>query len=545
LSRPGGPATPGVARLPVVPPAGGSTYFFPMRPRFLAVLLFAGANAAVSAPLAAQAPPHSTLYLPVASWTTPYVEHLIRAGVLRGLDPLSRPLRRADVARAVLAADTAELGAPVRGTLRLLARELAERPDTVRWKLEADVAVQAASDAGRWALRPADQAPRLFVDGGLEASLEFPHVAIVSHPYLDTRLRRDGAFYGKKDRFTAGYNADAYVLGSWRYLDVFFGIEPRNWGPPEVEGLLLSTSPYPYDHLFVRLGPRRLRVELVAAQLNDLPAWDSAFIAKRFLSVHRLVVLPSDRLAIALSEASLYADLGGPSRGFEPWYLNPVNLWYVASSNGVAQQNALWAADVSWQLRGGTRLAAQFFADDIQVDRKTLHDHKPEELGWTLSATGGWRRGAASWSAFYTRVDALDYRTENNQEQYSVRGLGLARNHSDYDQLTARATVAAAPRALVSGEVTVLRQGQGDFRLRYPPDSAFADSLILFTGTVERTVRLAAQAAWTPVPDVNLSADVGLHIITNAGHVAGAHGNRWVWRVRAEIRRRVSGGIDW
>ena len=383
----------------------------------------------------------------------------------------------------------------------------------------------------------------MFVDGGVTASVEFPHVAIVTSPYADTRLRSDSDFYGKKARFAGGDAAEAYVLGSWRYLDVFFGSEPRNWGPPEVEGLVLSTNPYPYDHLFVRIGPPRVRLELLATQLNDLPMWDTGLPAKRFLSVHRLVIIPSDRLALSLSEASLYADTVGPSRSFEPWYLNPASLWYLSSSNGIARQNALMAADVSWRPGGSVRLAAQIYADDIQVDRKTQHDRKPEELGYTFSATGGACRGDVSWSAYYTRVDALDYRTANNEEQYSFEGQGLARNHSDYDQLTARATVSPAPRALVTGELTLIRQGQGDFRLRYPPDAAFNDTLILFTGVVERTVRVAAQAAWVPVPGLDLSADVGVHFIRNAGHVSGARQTRWVWRIRGEIHRRFAGAI--
>ena len=356
------------------------------------ILVATALLAARSAPLAAQN--ESNAYLPVASWTTPYVEHLIRAGVLQGLDPLTRPLRRADVARAVAAVDTMSVGRSVRGSLRLLAHELEERPDTVRWKVEANVALLGASDPSRWTVRPAPQSAGVFLEGGLEASLEFPHVALVTHPYFDTRLRRDPAFYGKQDRFPAGDNAEAYVLGSWRYLEVFFGIEPRNWGPPEVEGLLLSTAPYPYDHLFVRLGPRRLRMELLATQLDNLASWDSTFVARRFLSVHRLVAIPSDRLALSFSEASLYADDGGPARSFEPWYLNPANLWYIPTVNYVAVQNALWAADASWQMRNGIRVAAQVYADDIQVDRKTQHDKKPEELGYTLSVTGGARRGA-------------------------------------------------------------------------------------------------------------------------------------------------------
>ena len=510
-----------------------------MRHRLLVALLALG----VSAPLAAQT--ESNLYLPVSSWTTPYVEHLIRAGVLTGLDPLTRPLRRADVARAVAAVDTAELGPSVRGTLRLLARELAERPDSVRWKLEANVAALGASDASRWTLRPARGAGRLFVEGGLEASLEFPHVAIVTHPYFDTRLLRDPEFAGKKDRFIGGDNAGAYVIGSWRYLDIFFGIEPRNWGPPEVEGLILSTSPYPYDHLFVRLGPRRFRIEMLATQLDNLPPWDGTDLRKRFLSAHRLVVEPTDRLAFSLSESAVYANAGEPDRFFEPWFLNAFNLWLLVNSNYVQSVNALLAADVSYRIGSSLRLAGQLFADDIQVDSRTQGDKEPQQIGFTLSATGGVRHGQVSWSALYTRVNALNYRTPANEEQYSVRGLGLARNHSDYDQVTARATLAPAPRALVTGEMTVLRQGAADFRERFPPVSSFADSLVFLTGTVERTVRLAAQAAWTPLEGVNLTADIGRHFLHNAGHVSGARSGRWVWRVRAEIRRRLTGALRW
>ena len=501
------------------------------------------ALASEARPLAAQA--ESNAYLPVASWTTPYVEHLIRAGVLRGLDPLTRPLRRADVARAVAAVDTAAVPASVRETLRLLRQYLEERGDTVRWRVEANLAALGASDASRWTVRPAPDSTRgLFVDGGLDAALEFPHVALVTRPYFDTRLIRDPQFKGKKGPTDiSGDVAEAYVLGSWKYLDVFFGVEPRNWGPPEVEGLLLSTSPYPYDHLLVRVGPRRFRLEMLATQLDNLPIWDTTLVAKRFLSAHRLVITASDRLAFSLSESALYADDGGPSRSFEPWFLNPMNLWVLTNFNYVPSVNNLWAGDLSYALRDGTRLAVQVYTDDFQVNNHGGSGSKPGEWGYTFSATGGLARGAASWSAFYTRVDNLDYRTVLNQEQYTIRGVGLARDHDDYDQWTARATVAPAPRALVTGEITYLRQGQGDIRTRVPVDPTWPTVQGFLTGTVERTLRLAVQANWVPVDGVVLSADVARHFIRNAAHVSGVSHARWVWRVRAEVRRRFAGGL--
>jgi hypothetical protein len=254
-------------------------------------------------------------------------------------------------------------------------------------------------------------------------------------------------------------------------------------------------------------------------------------------------VEPSDRWAFALSEAIVYATTGEDVRSFEPWYLNPLNLFILEQYSGKPTGNSLLGASVTFRARRDLRLAAQLYADDIQVDRKTRLDRKPEELGYTFSATGGALGGRMSWSGFYTRVDALDYRTQANEEQYSIDSVGIARNHSDYDQLTFRATTAPAPRALVGGEVTYIRQGQGDFRLQYPDTTAFADSLIFLTGIVERTLRVAVQANWTPSPGINLSADIGRHFVWNAGHVQGVRGDRWVWRVKAEIRRRYSGGL--
>jgi hypothetical protein len=362
-------------------------------------------------------------------------------------------------------------------------------------------------------------------------------------PYFDNRLKYDPEYIGRRDRIIAG-RSDDYLIASWKYFEVSFGSVNRNWGPPEVEGLILSTAPYAYDHLFLRFGPPRLRLEMVATQLNDLNPWGSTTPAKRFLSVHRLVVTPSDRFAFSLSEAMLYADVNGTTRSFEPWYLNPLNLWLLEQYQGKPTGNTLVGADASYLLRRpNLRLAAQIYADDIQVDRKTQFDKKPEELGYTFSLTGGALGGRVSWSGFYTRVDALDYRTGSNQEQYSIDSVGLARNHSDYDQWTFRATTAPAPRALVSGEITYLRQGQGDFRTQYPDSTAFSDTLIILTGVVQRTLRIAAQANWTPVPGINLSTDIGRHFIWNANHVKGVRADRWVWRLRAEIRRRLTGSV--
>src|SRR5919109_5039828 len=59
-------------------------------------------------------------YLPLDDWTMPYVEHLIATGVIPDPAPLSRPLKRAEVLRALAGADTLHLSGAALATLRRL-----------------------------------------------------------------------------------------------------------------------------------------------------------------------------------------------------------------------------------------------------------------------------------------------------------------------------------------------------------------------------------------------------------------------------------------
>src|SRR3989449_11400421 len=57
-------------------------------------------------------------YVPLQHWAMPYVEHLIAAGVIADPTPLTRPFRRGDLARALWAADTAQVNEIGRASCR-------------------------------------------------------------------------------------------------------------------------------------------------------------------------------------------------------------------------------------------------------------------------------------------------------------------------------------------------------------------------------------------------------------------------------------------
>ena len=328
----------------------------------------------------------------------------------------------------------------------------------------------------------------------------------------------------------AGRNAEAYVSGQWRYGELFFGAVDRNWGPPALEGLLLSPSPYSYDHLGVTLGTTGVRLEGVLTQLDDLPD-SSGTLNHRYLVAHRLVLRPPGHTTIALWEGDLVA---GPGRQLEPWYANILTLGLLTQYDQNSHANSLVGADVVTRL-GGTEVFGSLLLDDIQVDKQTAGDREPPSYGLTLGARGA--AGPAAWTAFYTRVANLTYRTPDPAEVVMRRGVGLARNFSDYDQLTVRGSVVAGPGVLLSPEATLVRQGEGDFRLPYPPVAAYDTTRAFLSGVVERTLRLAVSyqlsaGAWS------LAGDGGVHLIHNAGHVNGASRTRWVGRLELAWRHR-------
>jgi len=487
--------------------------------------------ASLTTPLAAQ---QASAYVPVSHWSMPYVEHLIGRGAVADPTPLSRPLRQADLVRALEAADSTGLSPAERRAVRRIVTDLARTEPGPSGRVDAQLSAGAASYANRDPLRPVGEG-HATVAGGLAVQLLLGPVAVATHPYFDTRLKYDPEYFGKKDRAIAGRNAEAYVSGQWRYGELFFGSLDRNWGPAPLEGLLHSPAPYSYAHFGLALGTSRLRLEGVLTQLDD--AADTAGAAvHRYLVTHRLIVRPSASTSLALWEGSL---LAGPDRALEPWFANILTLGLVAQYDEGTSANSLLGMDVQSRI-GRVRVFGSLLIDDLQVDDDTPGDAEPPSYGLTLGAHSA--LAGVAWTAFYTRVSNLAYRTPTAAETWMRRNVGLARNYSDYDQLTLRGSLLVGPGLLLAPEATFLRQGEGDFRLPFPPVTTYDSTPTFLAGTAERTLRLALAAQLVAGP-VTVGGNGGVHVTGNAGHVAGRDETRWVGSLTVTYRFRYEGGL--
>jgi hypothetical protein len=481
-------------------------------------------------------------YVPLGHWAMPYVEHLIATGVISDPMSLTRPLREAELVRALATVDTAIAPRSVRATVRRLLAEFDRGQSGARYYVAGDVGAAMAThpfrdplEIGRGAPPRAAGADRGFAMGGLALHAQLGPLVVVTHPYFDTRLKYDPDYFGKKDRFLAGRNAEAYVDARWRFASVFFGSLDRNWGPPMTQGLIVSASPYSYDHLGLTLGTPRVQLQALLTQLDDLPDTNGT-PTHRYFVARRLLVRPCDRTTLALWEGSLSA---GPARTLEPWFANLLNLALLVEYDQNVTVNSLLGADFASRV-GRLTVFAQLLLDDVQIDRRTQSDSEPSQYAFTVGARAAVRR--MSWTVFYTQVANLAYRTPNPGEVLQRRSIGLARSFSDYDQVTLTASALAAPGLLVSPEATLVRQGEGDFRLPYPPVSVWGTTPNILSGVVERTVRFALGASWQH-SRWGLAGNGGVHFVHNAGHVTGASDTRWVGSIGASYRFRFEGAL--
>ena len=487
-----------------------------------------------AAPLAAQ---EASPYVPLDHWSMPYVEHLIASGALRDPTPLTRPIRQADLVRALEAVDTLVVSDAVYATVRRLLRAFRPAARGPSYRLAGDVGLTAATydvrdplELGRGvAARPYGPS-RLYGNVGAEAQLQFGPGIAVTHLYEDTRLRTD------PDWFDARRNglraAEAYVSGQWRYAEVFFGVLDRNWGPSPIQGLLLSDNPYNLDHFAIRVGPPSVEIQAVIAQLDTRT--DSAGAPlNRYMMQHRLYVHPPGRWTAALWEGNVWSGVG---RQAEPWFLNVVNVGYLVGSyvGGTTRTvNSFLGLDL--ERRGAVTLFGQFMLDDIQVQRRDPTDLKPTSYGLTVGAKGGLHQGVVAWTAFYTRVANLTYRNEDSSQAPLFHLLPTGRNFADYDQATVKLGFLTQPGALLEPELTLLRQGEGDPRLPHPLVPDYPTTATIFQGVVERTIRLALGGSWQRA-GWGVMANGGVHFVHNAGHVTGASATHFVGSVGLTFR---------
>jgi hypothetical protein len=166
--------------------------------------------------------------------------------------------------------------------------------------------------------------------------------------------------------------------------------------------------------------------------------------------------------------------------------------------------------------------------DDIDVHPDSQFTRRaPTRYAAAMQATWHPQPVPLEASIAYERVSSYAYRSYELSSSYQFFGRGLGTNFADYDQLTLGLLLFPALTGLQLGpSAGLLRQGEGDWRIRFPPEAVFRASPDLFLGVVERTYRVGLTGRYQPRPEFWVRWDVGQNWIHNAGHVLNRNATR-------------------
>lgn len=496
-------------------------------------------------------------YVPLDDVAYVYLDALIARGELRGLSVLERPYT-VGLIRAAMAADSRWLPRQRQRRRRSHGGSTSSgRTEDLRSRLERAIGkydfarrvrapVRAELSASLWTtgetssqreLMLANDNSGAFAGGAARFLIAAGPVVGFSRPILENRLNTDPDFRGRTDRRIAGRLEDGYVSGQWRFGELFFGRTARNWGPAPLQGLLLSTAPFTYDHFFGRLGTQRVSVSLLLARLDDDSTATDQRI-QRHVATHRLS-LRWRGIEAAIAESFVYTGVG---RGFEPTLANPFSIYALTWRNEQPEGNLL----LSGQLAARTRLgifSGELLLDDIQIDRCDTLCEQPSSYGLTLTAEGipfvfGQRAFAS-----YTRVSALTYRNKNDADRYTVFDVSMGRGFSDYDEFRVGADIVALGVPL-RPYFAHRRQGEGDYRTPFPPPEEYATQPGIFEGAVIRISRVAVSGGAVFGP-LDVRGDVGYNSVDRPATAAAPGADFRPGESGFEGRVRLSWNPGW
>lgn len=328
---------------------------------------------------------------------------------------------------------------------------------------------------------------------------------------VETRVWRDRG-RSSVDYAGIGFRKKGFLIS--------FARDEASWGADRRRGLLFSGTAPVFDML--RIGYKTGRLSFTSFHTKLRPARDEEWgdEVKRFVAAHRLEVLPTERLSLAISEAVIY---GGPWRDFEPVYLNPLGVFYAAQWNSERNDNILIAGDFALLLPQGMEIKGEVMIDDFQYDLDT----EPHEFGAGLVVTSvnPLCREASLIGASYYHIRNQTYGHFESWNRFVHEGKVMGYPEGpDGDRLALWLTLVSPEtvswrinysyRRKGEGRATDVQEDKGP-RLKFP------------SGVVETGHLAGLEVSWRPSPRWLVRAGARYHRTFNNEHRTNADESGW------------------
>ena len=330
----------------------------------------------------------------------------------------------------------------------------------------------------------------------------------------------DGKTAGQRlERWRGDYTMDfkrSYLQVHSTHLNLLVGRDWLFWGASRYKTVGISDNSPAFDQ--VRLTGtfgKRLKATAFTTQLDSTWYDDGTkrYLAKRYMSGHRLDYQYNDRVEIGVAEWVLY---GGDAQTLEWKYANPFTFYYALQYNAKADDNVMFAFDAAIRPVDGVRLYGEWVIDDIQYESDS---DDPHAVAWLLGVT--WypqhldrRLGLHSE---YTCVNRWAYTHLVPDNQFTHFGYAIGHPISnDSDTLRFSASYQWTVSAVAEVHAALTRHGEGTIADRFYGEDY--ESLPFPTGVVARTTEIGGQFSYRPLDAWNIFFSYAWQHTQNSEH---------------------------
>ncbi len=480
-------------------------------------------------------------YLYLDHWAYRYIDLLQDRGFLRELDRSVRPYPRGEVARAIrdLRFGKIPMSNVELDWLNVLTDEFAEDIRTL-----TDAEGQAPDYFVRGTLREdidfagSDRDGDYYLSG--EGVVRLPSLVFSSRFSVDQSLLDHPNYLGRKDISVAGRIEDSYLLAGFSFVSIHFGRTERSWSPFPDLSLVLSENPFSYDHLYLRIGGKRLSLKSVFARLSDLPSGQSGVgDEQRYFAAHRLDFRLGSWLQMGLFESAV---CGGRGKGIDLSLLNPFTPYVIIENSTTRQLNSMVGFDIYLIPHPDLTISTQLLIDDVKLSlfgEPIFHgdEVEPNEFGLAFGATCADPLGLTGTllRGRYLKVTNYTYNALDSLERYLEGGIGLGSIiGNDFDEWMIGFDYFPVKSWIFTTSTRYLRRGEGRISEPFPlefetEDYPFPSGVVERRFSLDVSVRYQASAAWF------LQGGLGFVDTRNRDHAAGADERNMRGNARLQI----------
>lgn len=305
-------------------------------------------------------------------------------------------------------------------------------------------------------------------------------------------------------------------------LDFLVGRDYVFWGTSPYKSVGISDNSPPFE--LVRLTGTfpckvgTLKATAFTAQLNS--TWfdngTTRYLAKRYLSAHRIDYQFSDWLEIGVSEWVLY---GGDAQTVKWSYLNPIIPYYAVQYNAKSDDNIMLSFDGAVRPIDGVRLYAEWLADDFQYQSDS---NDPHAVTW-LTGIEWYPQFIDRKLGFHTeyvRVNRWAYTHLEPDNQFTHFGTLIGHPiGTDADLFSAHLSYQATPSTVFETNYSHQRNGEADITDRYYGEDF--ENIPFPSGVVETLSEIRFGWKYRPITALKGSIYYAWRNVQNLGHKKG------------------------